>query len=879
MKKLFLLLALAGVMCACETTSIDEEINQNGNENAETEIPEGYVRLCLTTEEDVAGDSRTAHTGSGRLTWINGDKVNINNSVYSVKAEGGVAYVNVPSASSYTAFYPADIRSAANVMWLQPAQTYAENSFGQNANPMYGTGTLEEGVVLRSVCGVLKLKLTGSATISSISIADRSGNAVCGKFDFTSGTANAVSGSVAYPSVTLNCTNVDGVKLTSAGKDFYVVLPARTYSSGLKITICDTDGRAMVIDSATPRTIKVNDILSTPAIAYAPDADLLFAEYFDKMVWGMDRQAGTRGYAYKANTSSTGYEVTTSTINSISSENSYGSDAISTTWDTLQKNDLSATYLKSRGLTDWQMLFQCREVYGALAVGHAEQARGILSLPKLKNLAAGEVCMATVTFKVAFKNGSTSDPLLIYTNDKCGPGCVLAYYLDGKQISIPKDGAYWTGSQNTQPIPLLAVGSFSEKLIVNNPANNEIKDTEWHTIRVDFGAVTKDTSIAFQSYSARSAVSEYFIDDIEVRKVPYPYQDDAEHYVISKGTVNDVKKLMLPISSTISISSTWMNNIHQLKSTGAEYVDLGIGWEFFYSPTGNNGDTAKWDTALREAKAKLDAAGLKVWHIHLPGIGITWTKQDDGTYKTSNNSDLVDFAHKTESTRATAVTTMTEIINHVAPILKPKYVLIHPSGYNDGGPEDTYYYTGNTSATARKASLVKSLKELATVATNAGTTLVFENLGNYQSASTSLTFRPEYINYFTEQAPGAKFGFDFSHGTVIPYSRLTGYASEPLNTGKTFIEKLNAGILTTLHVHGGGNDRDVHLFPGYSGMYTYKDNLEWGETYEALINYGYRGPFTYEPSSYAVDCNASWSTLIHNYYNYVYPAYRKKMGN
>ena len=85
--------------------------------------------------------------------------------------------------------------------------------------------------------------------------------------------------------------------------------------------------------------------------------------------------------------------------------------------------------------------------------------------------------------------------------------------------------------------------------------------------------------------------------------------------------------------------------------------------------------------------------------------------------------------------------------------------------------------------------------------------------------------------------------------------------------------------MTALHVHGGGNDRDQHVFPGYSGMYEYSDKLEWGETYEAVINYGYRGPFSYEPASYAVDCNASWSTIIHNYYNHVYPAYRKKMGN
>ena len=146
--------------------------------------------------------------------------------------------------------------------------------------------------------------------------------------------------------------------------------------------------------------------------------------------------------------------------------------------------------------------------------------------------------------------------------------------------------------------------------------------------------------------------------------------------------------------------------------------------------------------------------------------------------------------------------------------------------------------------------------------------MVLENLGNYKSPKESLTIMPEYINYFTTQVPGLKFCFDFSHSTV-----------DNINDGAQFIRDLNPGILTALHVHGGGNDRDVHLFPGYTGMYKYKDNLNWGEIYEELVKYGYRGPFTYEPSSYAVDCNASWSTIFHNFYNYVYPEYRKRMGN
>lgn len=857
MKKLFILMMLAGIMCACEKTSIDEEINQGSNENPEVEIPEDYIRLDLLADE-----SRTSYAGNGKLAWKDGDQVAVNNKAYDVVSDGSTAYVYVPKASTYTVLYPFELRDGAKRVVLQPQQLYAEGSFGDKALPMYGSGKASTGVTLRAVCGVLKLKLTGSATISSIGITDRAGGALCGFFEYSSGTATVVSGSdyVSHPSVVLNCENVGGVKLNASGVDFYIVLPAKTYSSGLKISISDTSGKAMVIDSTTPRTIKVNDILTTPTIAYAPAANLLYAEYFDKNIWGAETQSSRKGFGAPAGTSATGYEITKSTTTS------YGTDAISTDYQNPQTNLMSASYLKSRALDNWQMLFQCREVYGALAVGHPTKHRGILRFPKLSNIAENEVCMAQVTFKVAFKHGASADPLLVRITPD-GPGCVLAYYLDGKKVSTPKDSAYWTYTSGVTPIPTLIAGNFYEHLIIN-PANNAIKDANWHTIRVDLGAVTNDTVIMLQSYSTHLPESEYVIDDIEIRKVAYPYQNDAEHFVISKGTVKDVKKLMLPVSATASIeTSTWMDSLSQLKSSGAEYVDLSVGWSFFYAPDGSNGNTTKWDEKLQAAKDKIDAAGLKVWHIHLPGIGTTYSKNDDGSYTTGSDSDLVDFAHKTESIRAAAVSKMSNIITHVGKILKPKYVLIHPSGWRDGGANGAYLYTG-TYANDRKASLVKSLKELGAVAKSVGTTLVMENLGNYGSPSNSMTMQPSYINYFLGQAPDCKFCFDFSHGTIKLY-----------NTGASYINGLNKGLMTALHVHGGGNDRDQHVFPGYTGMYEYHDKLEWGETYEAVVNYGYRGPFSYEPASYAVDCNASWSTIIHNYYNHVYPAYRKKMGN
>ena len=305
-----------------------------------------------------------------------------------------------------------------------------------------------------------------------------------------------------------------------------------------------------------------------------------------------------------------------------------------------------------------------------------------------------------------------------------------------------------------------------------------------------------------------------------------------------------------------------MSSIKQFASAGVEYIDIGLGYSNFFDVTQTEGGygTFRSDCLenMKALKAKFDAAGLKIWHIHLPGIGSKYTKQSDGTYAAKDHSDPVDFANTTSSIRKDAVSRMLQIIEAVE-VLDAEYLLIHPSGYNDGGPEDKYYYT-----TLRKAALVASLKDLVPAAQSIGSTLVVENLGNYKSAANSLTIKPEYINYFTTQVPGLKFGFDFSHGTV-----------DNINDGAQFIRDLNPDILKVLHVHGGGNDRDVHLIPGYSGIYQYHDHLKWGEIYTELIKYGYRGPFTYEPGSYAPDCNASYSNIIHNYYEYVYPEYRK----
>ena len=99
--------------------------------------------------------------------------------------------------------------------------------------------------------------------------------------------------------------------------------------------------------------------------------------------------------------------------------------------------------------------------FGALSVG-SSAGRGFLRLPPLSNLKAGEVCKATMTFRVAFPNGAASDLLQIYPFVG-GTGKILDCYVDGTKIDAPKNGDRWTAGTN---IGLTATGMSQEKFLL-----------------------------------------------------------------------------------------------------------------------------------------------------------------------------------------------------------------------------------------------------------------------------------------------------------------------------------------------------------------------------------------------------------------------------
>ena len=148
-----------------------------------------------------------------------------------------------------------------NVRAFLPAvQTYMKDSYGLDGNIMISQGEYNQ-FALKSVCGWLKLRLTGNGEqVNSINLRGNSGEQVAGELYINSSDASSVlasdkpeisdeentaGGSLIFDDtilteVTLTCPN--GVTLGSEPTDFYIALPPQTFSKGLLVEVnCNDD--------------------------------------------------------------------------------------------------------------------------------------------------------------------------------------------------------------------------------------------------------------------------------------------------------------------------------------------------------------------------------------------------------------------------------------------------------------------------------------------------------------------------------------------------------------------------------------------------------------------------------------------------------------
>lgn len=803
---------LCGTFTACtKESALSAGQTDETSESQQIQIPEGYTLLKVSA-------STKTEMNDLQVRFCNGDKVMVNGVVCPVILSGSNAYVAAQTAASYDAFYPAEIVNADGPL-VSGVQYYATDSFGPMANPMYAS-TTGNTLNFQHLFGILCLTVKGNAEIASINVKDNAlGAVVCGQYTRSAGTLAPKSGAVAFPDVTLNCVDKatrDGVKLGSEGTDFHIVLPARTYASGLTLTLSAADGRSMVINSSTSRTIAKGEVLTTPVIDFQPDANQIFSYSFDSFCYGSDPVGGKKGFAAsaEANPALEGYETTNLVTASSATP---GSAIISNDYTNIGPANFAfpQSYVVSRNLQDFNMMFRVREYRGYLGLGAASgDYRAIFRTPKFTNIPANTLADVEVRFKMAFVPGA-AEGVMMYPHST-GSGYITAFSIDGVPQTINKEDAnQWCRGNNT---PGLAATNLCEERLLIKP----FADNNWHDVSITVSAASATTWFEMASISTKSIATGYYIDNLEA-------------YITSNYSVAPQKGMLTP-GVLANFANTASNNRLNGQGTvlGYEYIDLWLDSDYLYITL--EGNYSKWVDAFKQQKDALDASGLKAWGVHLPysdweGSGVT------GAFELCSSSS---------ANRNAAIKRLKDVMSALAEAgLTIKYYVGHPTM----NPAMQY--------SERKNYLEDACRQLVSHAGTLGGVFCIENLK--ATSVDHLCGKAEYLNTFCENVPGLGICFDVTHAIVGGRS-----------TADAFAKELGSNI-KTVHIHDGDTVEDVHLYPGYKGSYKKSGTVNWAALYSALYNdCGYRGPMIYEISTYATDCILNYSRIADNYYNVVY---------
>ena len=241
MRRLPLATLLIFILCACN-------VQEQGKD-----VP----RVTFTAVQEYSGDGRTVMDQDHHVLWSSDDALTI----FSASAPGGERFTisaedggkseatftgNSIGAAPYYALYPAS--NAAGLdgttvsLSLPGVQSYASGSFAPGSNPMvaYSSGSVFK---FKNLCGILSVRLKGTAKITSLSITSNKDEALWGSatvsMDYTDAPSLVLTAPAdeSHRTLTLDCG--EGVTLTETATEFYFVVPVGTLSEGFTLVAND----------------------------------------------------------------------------------------------------------------------------------------------------------------------------------------------------------------------------------------------------------------------------------------------------------------------------------------------------------------------------------------------------------------------------------------------------------------------------------------------------------------------------------------------------------------------------------------------------------------------------------------------------------------
>ena len=263
-KLLVVAVALFAYSCATDTT---EEIGVNAG---------GQTLITLTLEDsrtqlgELAGETYP-------LYWSEGDQISVNGvaSTPLTASQAGKTSATFAVDGVHTDLNVAYPATVANKVLFASQQTHKDNTtFGKGVTTLYGVGSADEGVTLNHLTGVLKIGVTGSATLTHAQISTINRAPIAGAFaiDFTSGVVTPSKEATA----TINYSFGDGVALSSTPTYMHIAVPAGQYDE-LYVTLYDNANGVMyaTVKAGESKPLTAGNVrIFSKAIAYAPNTVL-----------------------------------------------------------------------------------------------------------------------------------------------------------------------------------------------------------------------------------------------------------------------------------------------------------------------------------------------------------------------------------------------------------------------------------------------------------------------------------------------------------------------------------------------------------------------------------------------------------------------------
>lgn len=270
MKKTTIFLAIMAILSAsCAKEELKETTQNNGTVTIKATVP--------ATD----GDSRTSISDNGDKTWsvlwTDDDAISVNGKASTSavlsedrkSAQFTLPVIDVP----YKAIYPASAASSEEplTVTVPPIQNYVEGGIDPSSAIMLAySENAAEGLTFHHAMAYLKLRILGTEDSDNIRRIRVNGNnnetmqgVFTAKFEETPSIAPQIN--AANNSIVLDCTE-SGV---AQGSDIFIAIPARTYSSGLTLTITDVQNHYQCVRSLNPFNADAGKIYPTE-ITFVP---------------------------------------------------------------------------------------------------------------------------------------------------------------------------------------------------------------------------------------------------------------------------------------------------------------------------------------------------------------------------------------------------------------------------------------------------------------------------------------------------------------------------------------------------------------------------------------------------------------------------------